>query len=87
MNAKLFSYKAEGIILKPSTKSLRVSQSFNCNTLLDELKEKFRQENYTIDEASLNYKIKDDQLYIEGLAIENKAPKSVGFRFGKDEAI
>jgi ferredoxin-nitrate reductase len=33
--------------------------------------------------ASLSYKIKDDQLFIEGLAVENEEPKTVGFRFGK----
>jgi hypothetical protein len=31
----------------------------------------------------LSYKLIDDQLYIQGMAVEIEAPKTVGFRFGK----
>jgi hypothetical protein len=83
MNAKVFSFKAEGILLVPVNDSLKLSQSFDRKKLTEELKELFKTDGYTIDEASLSYKIKDDQLFIEGLAVENEEPKTVGFRFGK----
>lgn len=85
MNAKIFSYKVPGIILEPNTEGLKLSPSFDRKTVLDPLKESFAAENYKIDEASISYKIIDDQLYIQGLAIENEEPKTVGFRFGKKE--
>ncbi|MEO6978803.1 MAG: hypothetical protein ABI113_10515 [Mucilaginibacter sp.] len=47
------------------------------------LKEIFAADNFKIDEASLNYKLIDDQLYIQGLAAENEEVRTVGFRFGK----
>lgn len=84
MNAKIFSFKAEGLLLEPLNDRLKMSQSFDRKKLLEEIKELFKKDNYTIDEASLSYKIKDDQLFIEGLAIENEEPKTVGFRFGKE---
>lgn len=84
MNAKIFSFKAEGLLLEPLNDRLKMSQSFDRKKLLEEIKELFKTDNYTIDEASLSYKIKDDQLFIEGLAIENEEPKTVGFRFGKE---
>ena len=84
MNAKIFSYKVSGIILEPNTEDLKLSHSFDRKAVLDPLKESFAAENYKIDEASISYKIVDDQLYIQGLAVENETPKTVGFRFNKD---
>ena len=83
MNAKLFSYKVPGIILEPLNDELKVSQNFDRKGVLEPLKAIFEADNYKIDEASINYKLIDDQLYIQGLAVENEAPKTVGFRFGK----
>lgn len=83
MNTKLFSYKVKGIQLESHDDQLKISQRFDRKAILAPLKEIFAAENYKIDEASLNYKIVDDQLYIQGLAAENEAPKEVGFRFGQ----
>jgi hypothetical protein len=83
MNAKIFSYKVEGIVLEPYNDQLKQSKSFDRKAILESLKEAFSAENYKIDESSLNYKLIDDQLYIQGLAVESEEPKTVGFRFGK----
>jgi hypothetical protein len=85
MNAKVFSYKAEGITLESQNDQLKLSQSFDRKAILEPLKETFSAENYKLDEASISYKLIDDQLYIQGIAIENEEPKTVGFRFGKTD--
>jgi len=82
MNAKIFSYKIEGINLEPKQDNLKLSESFDRKAVLEPLKEILKADNYKIDEASLNYKLIDDQLYIQGLAVENEEPKTVGFKFG-----
>jgi hypothetical protein len=84
MNAKIFSFKVEGILLEAHNNQLKLSKSFDRKAILEPLKEIFSAENYKIDEASLNYKLIDDQLFIQGLAVENGEPKTVGFRFGKE---
>ena len=84
MNAKIFSYKVPGITLEPKNENLKLSPSFDRKAVLEPLKESFAAENYKIDEASISYKLIDDQLYIQGLAVENEKPKTVGFRFNKD---
>lgn len=83
MNAKIFSYKVAGIILEKLDTQLKVSKSFDRKAILEPLKETLAIDNYKIDEASLSYKLIDDQLFIQGLAVENEEPKSVGFRFGQ----
>ena len=83
MNAKMFSYKVEGILLEPHSDHLKFSQPFDRKAILEPLKEIFATDNFKIDEASLSYKLIDDQLYIQGLAIENEEKREVGFRFGK----
>ncbi|MCR8556411.1 hypothetical protein KXD93_02090 [Mucilaginibacter sp. BJC16-A38] len=85
MNSKIFSYKVPGVTLQTIDDDLSISPVFDRKAILEPLKEIFKQENYKIDEASLNYKLIDDQLFIQGLAIENEEPKIVGFRFGKGE--
>jgi hypothetical protein len=85
MNAKIFSYKVPGIALEINTQDVKLSPAFDRKTVLDPLKESLAAENYKIDEASISYKIIDDQLYIQGLAVENEEPKSVGFRFVNKE--
>jgi hypothetical protein len=47
--------------------------------MLDALKENFIAENYKIDDQSLNHKITNGQLYLEGIAIEIQEPKAIGF--------
>lgn len=83
MNAKIFSYKVDEVILKASSDQLKLSKSFDRKAILEPLKAAFAEDNYKIDETSLNYKVIDDQLFIQGLAVENEEPKTVGFKFGK----
>lgn len=85
MNTKIFSYKVPGISLEATNEDLKLSPSFDRKAVLEPLKESFAADNYKLDEASISYKIIDDQLYIQGLAVENEEPKTVGFRFGKKE--
>lgn len=82
MNAKVFSYKVEGIALEAADELLKVSAVFDRKLLTEKLKEVFSAENFTIDETSLSYKLIDDQLYVQGLAVEKQAPVAVGFQFG-----
>lgn len=83
MNAKMFSYKVEGVYLEQFNDTLKTSKSFDRKVVLALLKDVFTAEGYKIDEGSLSYKLIDDQLYIQGLAIEKEEPKTVGFRLGK----
>ena len=83
MKAKIFSYKIQGISLEPKQNNLKMSESFDRKAVLEPLKEILKADNYKIDEASLNYKLINDQLYIQGLAVENEEPKTVGFKFGQ----
>jgi hypothetical protein len=85
MNTKLFSYKVPGVILGSFNDELKVSPSFDRKAVLEPLKAIFEADNYKVDEASVSYKLIDDQLHIQGLAVENKVPKTVGFRFGKTD--
>ncbi|MEZ2334660.1 hypothetical protein AB6735_03460 [Mucilaginibacter sp. RCC_168] len=83
MNAKIFSYKVTGIVLEPLNEQLKLSPPFDRKAILAPLRERFEAENYKIDEGALSYKLIDEQLFIQGVAVENEAPKSVGFQFGK----
>jgi hypothetical protein len=70
-------------VLEAQNEQLKLSPGFDRKEVLAPLKERFEGENYKLDEASLSYKLIDDQLYIQGMAVEIEAPKTVGFRFGK----
>jgi hypothetical protein len=85
MNAEIFSYKVPGIALEANTEDLKLRPGFDRKAVLEPLKEIFSVDNYKVDEASISYKLIDDQLYIQGLAVENKESKTVGFRFGSKE--
>jgi hypothetical protein len=83
MNAKIFSYKVPEVALEPQNDHLMVSKSFDRKAILEPLKAILAQENYKIDETSLNYKLIEQQLYIQGIAVQNDEPKTVGFQFGR----
>lgn len=83
MEAKIFSYKIDGIVLEPVDDQLKISKSFNRKEALNQLKETLKEQNFRLDESSLNYKIIDGQLYVEGLAVEQQEAKSIGFMTGK----
>jgi hypothetical protein len=83
MNAKIFSYKVDAVKLEPLDEHLKMSESFDRKAILEPLKELFHAQNYKIDEASISYKIIEDQLYLQGMAVEKQEPKEAGFRFGR----
>lgn len=79
MESKIFSYKAEGITLEPLNEHCRVSPVFDKKELLEKIRELFKQDNFKVDEHSLNYKIEDGQLFIQGIAVKHQEPSSIGF--------
>ncbi|UOE51068.1 hypothetical protein MTO98_08265 [Mucilaginibacter sp. SMC90] len=83
MESKIFSYKVDGIALKPVSDQLNISPVFDRKELLSKLKDLFKDEEYKVDERTLDYKIKDGQLYIEGVVTKQEAAKSIGFMSGK----
>jgi hypothetical protein len=83
MESKIFSYKVEGIALEPLTDALKVSAVFDRKELTENIKELFKADGFKVDERSLNYKIIDDQLHIQGLAVKEEVAKSIGFMTGK----
>lgn len=83
MESKIFSYKAEGIILTPVDDQLSISPVFDRKELLSKLKDLFNDDDYKVDERTLDYKIKDGQLYIEGVVTKQVPAKSIGFMGGK----
>lgn len=83
MKAKIFSYKVDGISLEVVNDSLKISKSFDRTAIITQLKDAIKDASFKVDESSLDYKIIDGQLYIEGFAVENQEPKSIGFTSGK----
>jgi len=83
MNAKIFSYKVKGIQLEAKNDLLKMIRGFDRKAILEPLKDILKAENFQVDESSLNYKLIDGQLNLQGLAIEIKAHKTLGFQFGK----
>jgi hypothetical protein len=83
MKAKIFSYKVDSVKLEVVNDNLKISKSFDREAIITQLKDAIKDEKFKVDENSLDYKIVDEQLYIEGLAVENQEPKSIGFTSGK----
>lgn len=83
MESKIFSYKADGIILAPIDDQLSISPIFDRKELLSKLKDLFNDDDYKVDERTLDYKIKDGQLHIEGVVTKQVPAKSIGFMGGK----
>ncbi|QEM11642.1 hypothetical protein [Mucilaginibacter rubeus] len=83
MESKIFSYKVDGVALEPVDDQLSVSPVFDRKELLIKLKDFFKDDDYKLDERSLDYKIKDGQLYIEGVVTKHVEAKSIGFMTGK----
>jgi hypothetical protein len=83
MEAKIFSYKVDGVLLEPVDDNLKMSKGFDRKAIIEGLKDLMKKDNFKVDERSLDYKIVAGQLYIEGLVVENEQPKSIGFMSGK----
>ncbi|WP_345954007.1 hypothetical protein [Mucilaginibacter sp. PAMB04168] len=78
-----FSYKVEGVTLGMIDNNLRVTKSFETRAVIDRINEKLKPQNFKVDETTLHVKYTDDQLHIEGFAIEIKEPRIVGFLSGR----
>jgi len=83
MRSRLFSFKVDGVILEPINDKLKISGDFDRKAIIAELKAAINDEGFKIDERTLDYKITEGQLYIEGMMVENETPKSIGFMSGK----
>jgi len=83
MESKIFSYKVDGVALEPVNDQLSISPVFDRKELLTKLKDLFKDDDYKLDERTLDYKIKDGQLYVEGVATKHAEAKSIGFMTGK----
>lgn len=80
MESKLFSYKVEGVVLESVNDNLKVSPVFDRKELVEKVKEILKEDNFTLDERSIEYNIEDGQLYLQGLAVKHTESKSIGFR-------
>jgi hypothetical protein len=78
-----FSFKVENIQLQTVDDSLRVTGSFVTRDLIDQINKKLRDQNFAVDENSLRSRYVDDQLYLEGFAMEIREAKTVGFLSGR----
>lgn len=78
-----FSYKVEGATLQTIDDTLRTTNPFITRNIIDQVNQKLKPQNFKVDESSLRSKYTDDQLYIEGFAVEIQEPKTVGFLSGR----
>lgn len=78
-----FSYKVENVTLQTIDDTLRTTTSFVTKDIIEEINQKLKAQNFEVDESSLRSKYTEDQLYIEGFAVEIKEPKTVGFLSGR----
>lgn len=78
-----FSYKVENVTLQTIDDTLRTTTSFVTKDIIEEINQKLKAQNFKVDESSLRSKYTEDQLYIEGFAVEIKEPKTVGFLSGR----
>ncbi|WP_245131741.1 hypothetical protein [Mucilaginibacter straminoryzae] len=78
-----FSYKVEGITLASIDDNLRITKSFETRAITDRINEQLKAQNFKVDETTLRVKYIDDQLFLEGFAVEIKEPKTVGFLSGR----
>ncbi|WP_183558484.1 hypothetical protein [Mucilaginibacter sp. SP1R1] len=80
MESKLFSYKAEGIVLEPLNSPIKVSPVFDRKELVEKIKDVLKADGFKPDEHNLQFKIEEGQLFIQGLATKEQAPRAIGFR-------
>lgn len=79
MESKLFSYKAEGIVLEPVNDQIKVSPVFDRKELVEKIKEILKADGFKPDEHSLQFKIEEGQLFVHGLAVKQEESRSIGF--------
>jgi len=78
-----FSYKVENITLQTVDDTLRTTTGFVTKDIIDQINQKLKAQNFKVDESSLRSKYTNDQLYIEGFAVEIEEPKTMGFIPGR----
>ena len=78
-----FSFKVESVTLQTIDDTLRTTTPFITRDIIDQLNEKLKAQNFKVDESSLRPKYTNDQLYLEGFAIEIQEPKTMGFLSGR----
>ena len=78
-----FSYKVDNVMLQTVDDTLRTTNTFATKEIIAQLNEKLKDKNFKVDESSLRIKYVDDQLYLEGFAIEIQEAKTVGFLSGR----
>ena len=78
-----FSFKVENVSLQATNDTLRTTTPFVTREVIDQINEKLKAQNFKVDESSLRPKYTDDQLYLEGFAVEIQEPKTVGFLSGR----
>jgi hypothetical protein len=79
MESKIFSYKADGIVLQPVDEQLKMSPVFDRKELVEKIKDILKADNFKVDERSLQFKIDEGQLVIQGLAVKEQEARSIGF--------
>ncbi|UEG53338.1 hypothetical protein LLH06_20585 [Mucilaginibacter daejeonensis] len=78
-----FSYRVEGVTLQNTGEQLRTTTPFITHDIIEAIDQQLKPQNYKVDPSSLRIKYTDDQLYIEGFAVEKQEPKTVGFLSGR----
>ncbi|MDB5087003.1 MAG: hypothetical protein JWR09_997 [Mucilaginibacter sp.] len=71
---KIFSLKVEDAELHFQDANFLVSPPFSKSDVNDLITEKLREINYVPDLNTISYVIKDNQLYVEGIAYEEPQP-------------
>ncbi|MBB6111051.1 hypothetical protein [Mucilaginibacter lappiensis] len=79
MESKLFSYKAEGIVLEALNDQIKVSPVFDRKELVEKIKEALKADGFKPDEHSLQFKIEEGQLFVQGIAVKQQESRSIGF--------
>lgn len=79
MESKLFSYKAAGIVLEPLNDQIKVSPVFDRKELVEQIKEVLKADGFIPDEHSLQFKIEEGQLFVQGIAVKQQESRSIGF--------
>ena len=69
-------------MLGSSNSAFKESGTFNRKELLEKIKDILKKDNFKPDEQTIDFKIIDGQLYLEGLAVKIQEPKSIGFMTG-----
>lgn len=79
MYCTYFSLKVKDVVLHFQDANFKVSPPFSKSDVNDCIIEKLKQSKFIPDLNSLNYVIKEDQLFVEGFAYKEPEPTEFGF--------